>query len=217
MNRNEFFIILVYVMAQLSGFLGIPLLLKNSALTPLEAVAYWTVCSMSVATFISLWLSRPLRQGGKMGKPLPWKETMYWIFIGLFLAYFAQIMSAIIEQKLFHIPGESENTKEIITIAKSVPLFMFVGIILAPFLEELIFRRIIFYHLYQKFSFFIAALTSSLLFAVLHLDFSHLLVYLAMGFVFSFLYVKTNRIIVPMAAHTLMNGTVFYLAFYVNG
>lgn len=216
MNRKEVTIILVYVLAQLSSFIGVPLLFKYSTFSSIESIAYWSIFSMSAAAIVSLFLSHSLTSGGKMGKPAPLKETIFWIIFGVFLAYSAQIIAAVIEQSIFHIPAESENTKDILKVATEAPIFMFVGIVLAPFLEELIFRRIIFYHLYQKFSFLIAAIISSLIFAILHMDFSHILVYLVMGIVFSFLYVKTNRIIVPIIAHMLMNGTVFYLAFAVH-
>lgn len=93
-------------------------------------------------------------------------------------------------------------------LVKSLPLLVIVVSIIGPILEEIIFRQIIFGSLYKKFNFFISALISSLIFAVVHMDFTHLLIYTAMGFTFAFLYVRTKRIIVPIFAHVAMNTFV---------
>lgn len=98
----------------------------------------------------------------------------------------------------------------IMEYARANMLFILIPAIIAPILEEIIFRKIIFGSLYKRMNFFFAAILSALVFAAFHVDFSHLLMYTAMGLVFAFLYVKTKRIIVPIIVHAGMNSYVVY-------
>ncbi len=104
-------------------------------------------------------------------------------------------------------PG-SENTEAIIDIITILPIVMIVSSILGPILEEIVFRKIIFGSLYNRFSFLLSALISSMLFAVAHMDWSHIILYTAMGITFSYLYWRTKRIIVPIISHVMMNTFV---------
>ncbi len=75
-------------------------------------------------------------------------------------------------------------------------------------MEEIVFRKILFGTLYKKFNFFIAAIISSLVFAVIHFDFTHLLVYTRYGARIRLLICKNEGTIVPIAAHVAMNTLV---------
>ncbi len=201
---------------QFSGVLGIPLLLYFGVgidLDPATAknniIALWTIISFVVALPVVLFLLRQdikerhqnLRRSSK-------GEAIGWAIAGIFMAMTAQLVAANIEIHLLGIEPGSENTQEIMTLVKSLPLLIIVVSIIGPILEEIIFRQIIFGSLYKKFNFFISGLISSLIFAVVHMDFTHILIYTAMGFTFAFLYVQTKRIIVPVFAHVAMNTFV---------
>ena len=131
------------------------------------------------------------------------------------MAYASQIIASLIELNVLGIQPGSENTKQLVDIAKHVPYFMVVTAIVGPILEEIIFRKIIFGSLNKRFNFFISALISSLIFAVVHNDFSHLLIYTAMGFTFAFLYVRTKRLLVPIMAHVAMNTLVLIVQIFL--
>src|SRR5699024_2637738 len=103
-------------------------------------------------------------------------------------------IAAMIETNLFGIEIESENTQMIMDISRQFPLFMIIPALIAPILEGVIFRKIIFGTFYKRMNFFLAALLSSFIFGVIHGEPVHLLVYASMGFVFAYLYVKTKRI-----------------------
>ncbi|UTR08749.1 CPBP family intramembrane metalloprotease [Evansella sp. LMS18] len=135
-------------------------------------------------------------------------QTIVWIIAGIFMAYAAQIVAGMIEMYVFGIEPGSENTQVIVDWANAVPLLIIVVAVLVPIMEEIVFRMVIFGSLYKRFGFWIAALLSGFIFAVVHMDFEHLLVYLAMGIVFAWLYVKTKRIIVPIMAHVGINSFV---------
>lgn len=203
---------------QLSGIVGLPLLLKtglydNRGFTMEEKgqiiTGHWAIISFFVALCIVLWLLRidiRDRHLDKMRVTIP--ATVGWIIIGILLAFSSQIIAGMIEMRLLGIKQGSENTMKLMEIARTTPWFLIVVSIIGPILEEIVFRKILFGTLYKRFNFFVAAIISSLVFAAIHFDFTHLLVYTSMGLVFAFLYVKTKRIIVPIAAHVAMNTLV---------
>ncbi|QPC48490.1 CPBP family intramembrane metalloprotease [Mangrovibacillus cuniculi] len=159
-----------------------------------------------------------LRKAGKPYKldqetPLPVVPSVLFTILGLPLALFAQGFAALLEQAM-GIELGSENTQQIIGIIEQAPIFILVVAVIGPILEEIVFRKVIFGALYERFSFFPAAIISSVIFSVGHMELEHTLLYTAMGLVFSFLYVYTKRIIVPIIAHVAMN-TFVVLAQYV--
>ncbi|WP_416148611.1 lysostaphin resistance A-like protein [Salipaludibacillus sp. HK11] len=138
-------------------------------------------------------------------------KTIRWSISGIFLAFAAQYIAGIIEMNLLGIEPGSENTDMIVDMATAVPFMIPVVAVFVPIIEELVFRMVIFGSLFKRFGFWIAAISSGLIFAVVHWDFEHLLVYLAMGIVFAYLYVKTKRIIVPIMAHVGINSFVMLI------
>ncbi|MGU3442930.1 CPBP family intramembrane glutamic endopeptidase [Bacillus cereus] len=218
MKKQYWWIIVTYILMQLSGVVGLPLLLKtglydNRGFTIEEKgqiiTGHWAIISFFVALCIVLWLLRTdIRDRHLDPKRSSAPATIGWIFIGFFLAFFSQIVAGMIEMQLLGIKQGSENTMKLMEIARTTPWFLIVVSMIGPILEEIVFRKILFGALYKKFNFFIAAIISSLVFAAIHFDFTHLLVYTAMGLVVAFLYVKTKRIIVPIAAHVAMNTLV---------
>ncbi|NMM67726.1 CPBP family intramembrane metalloprotease [Bacillus clausii] len=148
------------------------------------------------------------RGGGPPGKKATVPETIAWSLIGIFLVFATQTVAGLIEQQLLGIDQGSENTAQLVEVAQDFLPFILVVAILGPIIEELVFRKAIFGWIYVRTNFFVAALISSIIFAVIHFDFEHILVYAAMGFSFAFLYVKTKRIIVPIISHMAINSFV---------
>lgn len=213
LKRQYWYIIIAYIIMQLSGILGVPLLRSlgiggNSSAAAETASGYWAVISFTLTLFLILfWLRDDIKERHIRDRA-PLFIAWMWAIGGFFLALLAQGVAANIEWRLFGIEMGSENTKRIVDIIRLTPALVIVTSVIGPILEEVIFRKIIFGTLYQKYHFFIAATISSLLFAAVHLEFEHLLLYSAMGFTFAFLYAKTNRIFVPIFAHVAMNTFV---------
>lgn len=182
-----------------------PILHFGFGIEMLDAAVYAYIGSFIVALIIILSLMKNDLKEEKLKHPLSIGQIIGWSVAGLFLAWIAQAIAVTIEMELFGIDPASENTEVIVDFTRSNILFILIPAIIAPILEEIIFRKILFGTFYKKMNFFIAALLSSLIFAVLHLDFTHLLIYATMGFVFAFLYVQTKRIIVPIIVHMAIN------------
>ncbi|KKB72532.1 MULTISPECIES: CPBP family intramembrane glutamic endopeptidase [Bacillus] len=216
MRKQYWFIILTYVLMQLSSIVGVPLLYLlgvGKGQTPVQAkltlTSVWSVIAFLLCLVIVLLILRTVPKTTLRNRPkASIGASVAWAVGGVFLAIFAQSIAAMIEMTLFGANPESENTQMIMKLIQALPLMVIVSSVFGPILEEIIFRKIIFGAIYEKTNFFIAALFSSVLFSVVHIDFSHFLIYAAMGFTFAFLYVRTNRIIVPIFAHVAMNTFV---------
>lgn len=211
MKREYWIILIVYIAMQFSSLVGIPLFVfgfKNFGINQSLAVPSWLLASFTIALVIIIFMLRKemnnrsfRKKGGSIG------NSVIWAIAGIFLALFAQYAAAIIEH-LLGVEMGSENTKDILTIIEAFPLAIIVTSIIGPILEEIVFRKIIFGSLHNRYNFFISALISSVIFAAAHMEFQHILLYSAMGFTFAFLYVKTKSIFVPIFAHVSMNTLV---------
>lgn len=220
--KKYIYILIIYIAMQLSGIIGFPLVkILGMYLTDLPdeqlniaALGIWSVFSFIIATIIILLILRKAEPLTKIEKeqPLPLGQSILFAISGIFLALFAQILAIQVET-LLGIEQGSENTAMIIDIIHTIPVFFVVTAIIGPILEEIVFRKIIFGLLYNRFSFFVASLISSLIFALAHGEPEHTILYASMGFIFAFLYVKTKRIIVPILSHMMMNTFVVIASF----
>jgi membrane protease YdiL (CAAX protease family) len=76
------------------------------------------------------------------------------------------------------------------------------AIILAPVLEELFFRKMMFSRLLKKYSFTISAVVSSLCFTLIHIPhWFNLVPVFLFGMICCFIYVKTKNILYPIFFH----------------
>ncbi|MCP8617829.1 CPBP family intramembrane glutamic endopeptidase [Salirhabdus salicampi] len=208
MPKRYWYVILTYVLAQFSIIIGAPLLQALGAPDRLSAAVWWNLFSFSTAFIILLLLLKPdMRQVNERNASVGY--VLKWSLLGIVMAFFTQYFVALFEIYVLNIDAASENTIGMMEIARQSPIFLIVLALLAPILEELVFRKVIFGSIYKRTnSFLIAAVISALIFGVLHGEFEHLLRYASMGIVFAYLYVKTKRIIVPIVAHMSMNGLV---------
>ncbi|MCA1032893.1 CPBP family intramembrane metalloprotease [Bacillus timonensis] len=219
MKKRYWYVILTYILMHLSVIIGAPVLLffgigSGEELEKGMAIAssYWLIISFLVAFFMIIYILREDIKERHLSSGRSTKsEAFAWAFAGIFIALFSQIIAANIEIRLLGIEPGSDNTRQFVELVKLTPMLFIVVAILAPILEEVIFRKIIFGSLYKKFNFWISALISSFIFGVVHRELEHLLMYATMGLTFSFLYVKTKRIIVPIVAHVSMNSMVMLI------
>lgn len=204
--RRYWYVILTYILMQLSAF-PVALLAKHHYI-PVQGVIYWSIFSFILGLLIILWIMKPDMQMRDTRNAAPMSSMILWSILGVFMAFFAQGIAVAIEMNILGISPGSENTQGIMDIARAAPLFIIIPAVIAPILEEIIFRKIIFGSLYKRMNFFFAGLVSALIFGFIHEGMEHILIYASMGFVFAFLYVKTKRILVPIIVHAAMNTLV---------
>ncbi|MDN4608413.1 CPBP family intramembrane glutamic endopeptidase [Sporosarcina highlanderae] len=141
----------------------------------------------------------------KTGKKATIGKTILWGVLGLFMSMAGQMIAGIIEMAFGIMPG-SKNTALLGEVARMSPIVIVSIIIFAPLFEEIIFRRVLFGGIYTKTNFWVAALISAFIFAVVHGELNHTLIYMVPGIVFAFLYYHTKSILAPMIAHLLINS-----------
>lgn len=104
------------------------------------------------------------------------------------------------------------------TLSARLVLFL-LGVVVAPVVEEVIFRGMLLRALQTRLGFGVATVVTSLIFAILHpqLPMGFLSIF-TLGIVFSCLYGLTGSLWPAMIAHALNNGMVFiYLALFLGG
>ncbi|PRO66360.1 CPBP family intramembrane glutamic endopeptidase [Alkalicoccus urumqiensis] len=210
MNKHYWLILLAFLLLQLSPLAIAPLLALFGFEGTFEELSGLSISIGYVIGFIVIiWITLKTPDNPKLTEnkaDVP--TTILWSVLGIILAFASQYAAAAIETFAFGIEPGSENTDMIVEMANAAPFTIFVVAVLGPIVEEIVFRMVIFGALYKRFGFWIGALGSGFVFALVHFDFTHLLVYLAMGVVFAWLYVKTKRIIVPIIAHVGINSFV---------
>lgn len=216
LNTRYWWILIVYAITQYSVLIIQPILSFLTPLSDLYAAIYGNILGFVLGLIVILMILRteaaPKRESGAASGG----QIVLWSILGIFMAFFGQIIAANIEVYVFGIETSSENTENIMKITEIAPLFTVITVLIAPILEEIVFRKIIFGALYKRLNFFIAAIISAIVFGLVHLDPLHLLVYTAMGLVFAYLYVKTKRIIVPIIAHAGMNGIAVLINIFLT-
>ncbi len=135
----------------------------------------------------------------------------YW-FIALGLMYLSNILIL-----TFFTQEIAENEAAVRTLLDAFPLYIFItSVILAPLIEELIFRfsiRKLCFHLDWLFIFL-----SGFIFGLMHVigatsltGFVYIIPYSIPGWVFAYTLVKSNNIFVPISLHTIHNGILISL------
>lgn len=213
MTKRYWWILITYIITQLSALALAPILYILTPLDKFEASVYGNILGFILGLIAVLLILKPEMKANQLRNASTIGETIMWSILGVFMAFIAQTIASMIEIHVFGIKTTSENTQILMDITRSVPLFMILTALVAPILEEIVFRKVIFGVLYKRTNFIIAGLISALIFGFIHGEPKHILVYASMGFVFAFLYVKTKRIIVPIIAHMAMN-TIVVIAQY---
>lgn len=217
-QKTAFYILLIYIIFQLSGFLTLIPPIRRFLLgftdadgvdAAIKLAGWWTSVTAVLAFIVCIILIRRNKNFWTIftGEKASVLQSIGWGVIGFFLLYLGQTLGATIELAL-GIDYGSENTESIIAITKIAPIMIIATVFFGPILEELVFRRVVFGSLVQTQNFWVAAFISSIIFAIIHLDFTHIILYTITGFILAFLYYKTKRLLTSIVAHMLLNGFV---------
>lgn len=88
----------------------------------------------------------------------------------------------------------------------TIVILVIFAVILAPFVEEIIFRGCIYRFLKSKTSFIAAQLISGSVFALMHANLMSFLPLVVVGIILARIYEKSGNLIVPMCFHAFFNG-----------
>lgn len=145
------------------------------------------------------------------------KYIKYW-FIMLILMIASNLIIT-----MFTTTNISNNQETINETLKLAPIYTFIiTVLIAPILEELVFRlsfRKIFAHTNVLF-----ILTSGLIFGSMHVlgtcenlvDLLFIIPYSIPGFIFAYIYTKSKNICIPMSLHFIHNGIMMTLQIVIS-
>ncbi len=194
----------------------------------LESIAPSLASSTSVALILNaiiqylvacpvLWLIiKKLDKSTLSARNISGKEFFKYLSISSFLVYMGSYVSLIIEESLkanFGIVPESSVAS--VLEGSSLIVSLICAGILAPIVEELIFRKLLIDRL-VKYGEKTAIFLSAFVFGLIHLGIEQIFYAFLVGIVLSFVYVKTGKIIYSIAIHMFIN--LFYGIFssYIN-
>lgn len=112
-----------------------------------------------------------------------------------------------------HIEPKEQQAVQTLKVSASWEERFFFGIIaviLAPLVEELLFRGIIYPALKQQGYRRVALWGTSLLFALSHFNFASFIALTFLALMLTFLYEETNTLFAPILTHSLFNAANFY-------
>lgn len=159
---------------------------------------------LGLPVFIKLMKRIPDSEIGEQRKLSSGKFIGYFI-ICVALAYIANIVGLIISVFIEIIKGtDIVNPLETFFINSNMVLAMIYAIIVAPIVEELIFRKILLDKL-RRFGDLPAILLTGFAFGIFHFNLSQFFYATVLGIMFAYITIRTNRIIYSIALHMMMN------------
>ncbi len=142
------------------------------------------------------------------------------ILVGLLLVIISEPIQNLIHFVINHLRGaqklqelqlnDSSNSlpmmlKRVNMTPTLIAAILFVTCIIAPFAEELIFRGLFFNAIRHRFSLWVGAFASGLIFAVLHGSLLYLPVFWVLGIVLALAYYKSRSLWLVIVAHATNN------------
>lgn len=166
---------------------------------------------MLLVVLASLWIAQKLGFFAK-DQEKAHDNAILWIGLGFVALTAVKLFGGIL---LYLQHGADANTVNQAALEKAGlhPILLFtLAAIVAPVVEELIFRGLLFGKLFGHKS-IIGLLFSSFLFGLIHMpsDFGSWFIYGGMGFVLGFVYYKTDKLHYTMWIHFLNNGIAVVL------
>jgi CAAX protease family protein len=121
--------------------------------------------------------------------------------------------------KLFQVPPEKQTVVTVIekTVEPAKRIwFALAAVVLAPTVEEMFFRGIMYPYLKQRIDPIWAVTITSLAFAAIHFNLVIFIPLVFLGFVLTWLYERTDSLLTPILTHAVFNATNFFMLVYQN-
>jgi membrane protease YdiL (CAAX protease family) len=157
----------------------------------------YTVSFLPLISFFAiLWILKEEVKAYNLNLYLKSPETYKWFFWGLKYCLFSHALCTII------FGASNIITDDLISNYVIMPVYtVTIGVII----EEIVYRKIIFGSLAQKYHFWIGAIVSSIIFAVGHLNPERMLAYFLTGLVLCYAYKKSGTLTASILIHSSLN------------
>jgi membrane protease YdiL (CAAX protease family) len=222
LNKSGYVILIYFVMTQFVGIIGVQLLAKtgwydikgNQQQAIQQLLIHWELVGFSLnLIFVFIIYKKEAMSDSKLSIKLS-RNSFVWILIGIVAVFLAQTIGSILDKSIFHLTTQSVNTSSNIEAAALSPLALISIVILAPLVEELVFRYAAINILNRKFNKIGCILISSVFFSIMHFDFPFVFGYFLIGLVLAAIYVRTNRLLVSFVIHATMNLIIVILQIF---
>ncbi|MCW9134296.1 CPBP family intramembrane metalloprotease [Bacillus paramycoides] len=220
--KSGYVILIYFVVTQFVGIIGVQLLAKtgwydirgNQQQAIQEILVHWELIGFLLILGIIFLLYKKERiKEPRLSIKLS-KFSWGWILAGIVFVFLAQMIGSFIDKSLFQLSTQSENTSNTVAAAAISPIAIVSIVILAPLVEELVFRYATMNILMKKFKEVGSIVISALFFAIMHFDFPFILGYFLIGIVLAAIYVHSNRLLVSFIVHASMNLIVVLLQIF---
>ncbi|MCH4568608.1 type II CAAX endopeptidase family protein [Bacillus sp. ES1-5] len=214
--KSGFIILIYFIMTQFVGIIGVQLLAKtgwydiqgNQQQAIQQLLVHWELIGFSLTLLILFLIySKELMNDPKLSIKLS-RNSFVWILIGIILIFLAQMVGSILDKSVFQLTTQSTNTSSTVAGVAVSPVSLISIVLLAPLVEELVFRYAAINILIHKFNKTWSIIISSLVFSIMHFDFPFVFGYFLIGLVLAVVYVRTNRLLVSFFVHASMNLVV---------
>lgn len=219
LNWSKFILFIVTYLALQVGIVFVAaiivvildILLGTSILNYIDQVQYISILDF-IGFAIALLIFRSVRdflQGRYQLAALKKWQTYLYIVGAYLVVYFAQyLIFDVLEWEVSGSQIDLFGLNQIDLGLMNIILLMIAFVVLAPVLEETLFRGLIFGFLNKKIGLIGALLSSSIIFGLLHPG--HHLSTTIMGMAFVVLYLKTKSLWAPILLHMIWNALATY-------
>lgn len=217
--KSGFVILIYFVMTQFVGIIGVLLLAKtgwydiqgNQQQAIQKLLVHWELIGFSLMLIITFLIySKELINDPNLSIKLS-RISFIWILVGIIFVFLAQMVGSVLGKSVFQLTTQSANTSSTVAAAAISPVALVSIVLLAPLVEEFVFRYAAINILMSKFKQTWSILISALFFSIMHFDFPFIFGYFLIGLVLAVVYVRTNRLLVSFVVHASMNLIVVIL------
>ncbi|MEC5236243.1 MULTISPECIES: CPBP family intramembrane glutamic endopeptidase [Bacillus cereus group] len=217
--KSGYVVLIYFIMTQFVGIIGIQLLAKtgwydiqgNQQQAIQQLLVHWELIGFFLTLIIIFLIySKELINDSKLSIKLS-RNSFIWILVGIILVFLAQMVGSVLDKSVFQLTTQSANTSSTVAAAAISPVAFISIVLLAPLVEEFVFRYAAINILTRKFKETWSILISSFFFSIMHFDFPFIFGYFLIGLVLAVVYVRTNRLLVSFVVHASMNLIVVIL------
>lgn len=200
--------VVTYGIATILGSLGVYRSL------PSWATLLITVLPLYLVAFPAcLWMFSKIPDNAPRTRSLGIERFIKYAFVCMPIVYIGNLIGNLLSS-LFS-AGKAQNVLDIITVDFG-PVHFLLMIIVAPILEELVFRKAIIDRI-GRYGEATAIIFSALLFGLFHMNLYQFFYAFALGMMFAYIYINTGRIRYTIALHVLINFFGSFVASMVAG
>lgn len=222
LHKSGYIILIYFIIIQFVGIIGVQLLAKtgwydiqgNQQQAIQQLLVHWDLIGFSLMLIIIfLIFSKELMNDPKLSIKLS-GSLFVRILVGIIVVFLAQIVGSMLDKSIFQLTTQSANTSNTVAAAALSPVALISIVLLAPLVEEFVFRYAAINILMSKFKQTWSILISSSFFSIMHFDFPFIFGYFLIGVILALVYVRTNRLLVSFVVHASMNLIVVTLQIF---